>query len=102
MEYKLKIERLGKHAKLNGKENVVFSVYWSLSATNGKTSVSTFGIQQISTDDLENFLPYDSLTEETVIDWIRNNLNLTELKLALDLEISNTEQKKAESFLPWL
>ena len=105
--HQLKIERLERHFELDGKENVVFAAHWRLFATNGKTTVSTFGVQKIKTDDLSGFIAYENLTEELVVDWVKgsmiqNNIKLSSMEAMLDVEIADIEKPKIENVLvPW-
>jgi hypothetical protein len=105
--YILKIERLERYPELDGKQNVVFSAYWRFIATNGKTTVSTCGVQKIETDDLSRFISYDQLKEDVVVDWVKssmvkNNVKLSDMETMLDAEIAEIEQPKIENVpVPW-
>ena len=56
-------------------ENVVFQTYWEKTGTDEDGKTGTFvGATPFDTAnvDLNNFTPYESLTEEIVLGWIKN------------------------------
>ena len=93
--------------ELDGKQNVVFAAHWRLFAKSDKTTASTCGVQKIETDDLSRFVPYENLTEELVIDWVKgamvkNNIKISDMETMLDAEIADIESPKIENVpVPW-
>jgi hypothetical protein len=63
----------------NGFENAVVQVYWSLVGTNesGQTS-RVYGTSTFSTNELnsnEDFIPFDQVSDETIVSWIQNSVS---------------------------
>lgn len=60
-----------------GKPNAIYQVTWE---KIGKTNDGHFGIfrtttgLQVSTDPADSFIEYDSLTESTIISWIKESM----------------------------
>lgn len=63
----------------NGFENAVVQVYWSLVGTNesGQTSrvhgTSTFSTNELNSN--EDFIPFDQVSDETIVSWIQNSVS---------------------------
>ena len=57
-----------------GKSNVVCSVGFSVSATDGVNSASINNTLMMSYDENENFIEYEGLTSDTVLGWVQNAL----------------------------
>jgi hypothetical protein len=64
-------ERLDCLPSYNNKDNVVFTVFWRVDATDGQHTTSAFGSQAIPYDNLDQFTPYESLTNDQVVDWVK-------------------------------
>ena len=73
---------------LEGKSNVVCSVGFSVSATDGVNTASVPNTLMMSYDENQNFIEYESLTSDTVLGWVRNALGVD--------GISSTEAKLDE------
>jgi len=56
-----KVEGVSAYPRLNDKDNVVYSVHWSIGAYDSITNLD------LPSDD---FIPFDQLTEETVLGWV--------------------------------
>ena len=80
--------------------DVVYIVHWRLIATSDQThevdgedvpyTASVYGTQGISTDDIENFIPFADLTESIVEGWTETAMGEDEvqsLKDGLDANI---------------
>jgi hypothetical protein len=50
--------------------DVVHSVAWEVTGSNEKESASTSGALSVNTDNVQNFVAYDNLTEEKVLSWV--------------------------------
>ena len=74
-------------------DGFVVTVHWRASATDGDYSASTYGTVGYTQGE-ESFVPFDNLTEETVIGWVKESLDaeIVEASLASQIEAleSNT------------
>jgi len=57
-----------------GKSNVVCSVGFSVSATDGVNTSSINNTLMMLYDENQNFIEYEGLTSDTVLAWVRNSL----------------------------
>lgn len=107
MQYTWKIHSLGKRT-INNVDSVVFNVVWEKfgitdDGYSGSVREGTnFNIRNI---DFTSIIPYEQLSEENVIDWIKNTVNQSAIDKRIEAEI---EKAKAHSVqvndweLPWI
>lgn len=87
--YKWTINALdAKVAVEDGNENVVYTVHWGYSATDetGEHTVNSIGAHPVEYD-VDNFTAYEDLTEEIVIGWLEDGLDVDLMKASLDGQI---------------
>jgi hypothetical protein len=88
--------------------NIIKKVHWDLSAKRGDNNTSCIGEVSFDEYDEENFLEYDSLTEEQVLFWTQDKLNqqqgendVNTLKETLSEQLDALENKLSTPTLPW-
>lgn len=106
INYTWKIHSLTKRT-INTVDSVVFTVVWEKfgiadDGYSGSIKTSTgFDIEDIDT---EIFVPYDQLTEEIIIDWVKNVIDEDSINRGIDTEIEKARsgwmQIDVEK-LPW-
>lgn len=77
LTYTWKIERIGKKTT-SSIEDAIVQTHWILTGTNSDGVSGTFtGATpfKLSTVDPTNFVSYENLTEETILEWIKNIVN---------------------------
>ena len=86
--YKWKINALDAKVSVGDDENVVYTVHWGLIATSedGEHTVSSIGTHGVEYD-ADNFTAYEDLTEEIVIGWLEDGLDVDSMKVNLDGQI---------------
>ena len=62
------------YPELDGETDVVFTVHWTLSATDGTYNGGVYGSVGVTLDAGATFIPYDQLTEAQVIGWVQDAL----------------------------
>lgn len=79
-------------------------VHWTASQTDGDFAASTYGTVSFTKEDNINYVPYESLSEAQVIDWVKASMGTEGVK-ALELALANNiaEQKapKKATGTPW-
>jgi hypothetical protein len=72
MEYVWKVTKLKRYTT-DIVENAVIETYWEITGTDENGNIGTFsGTTSFDLDiDLENFIPYEELTEEQILSWIQ-------------------------------
>lgn len=62
------------YPELDGETDVVFTVHWTLSGTDGTYNGGVYGSVGVTLDEGATFTPYDQLTEAQVIGWVQDAL----------------------------
>lgn len=65
-------------------ENVATVAHWTVAATDGEHSASTYGSVGLAAPDPETFVPADELTREMVIGWVKESVDVAAIQLGLD------------------
>lgn len=66
------VVRMDAYPEADGETDVVFTVHWTLSGTDGTYTGSVYGTQGVSLDPAAPFVPYADLTEAQVIGWVQD------------------------------
>lgn len=62
------------YPEIDGEKDVVFVCHWTLTASEDGYSSSIYGSVNVSLDSESPFTPYDQLTEDQVIGWVKDAL----------------------------
>lgn len=68
------VVQMNCYPKVNGETDVVFTVHWTLSATDGTYNGGAYGSVAMTLNPDEPFIPYADLTEAEVIGWVQSAL----------------------------
>lgn len=79
----------------------VVNVRWSVVATKDSYTSNTLGVTGIKYLEEYTFVPFEELTEETVLGWVWNIISKTEIEEKLATNIANMEAPATISGLPW-
>lgn len=79
--------------------DIVTSVHYTVSKTDGDAVGSSYGSIGVEVGD--TVIPFAELTEATVIDWVKEKLDLESLEANLDAQIADQKAPKVKSGLPW-
>lgn len=60
------------YPQADGETDVVFTVHWTLTATDGTYTGSVYGSQAVTVDPAAPFTPYADLTQDQVIGWVQD------------------------------
>lgn len=108
-QYNWKINTLESYPTYEEYENVVFNVHWSCYGTRQVSSsvvvdgveetvintynASNIGVTGVTIQSGSNFIPYDELTEETVIGWVHYEMG-DEQKTQIETNVSEAIDRK--------
>jgi len=90
-------------------DGVVVQVHWTLTATEDEFNTEYYGVTNLNFNEesLDSFVDFTELTEETVLDWVKGNIDDSYmdsiygiLQEQLD-KLKNHIQFIDESNLPW-
>lgn len=59
------------YPQADGETDVVFTVHWSLTGTDGTYNGGVYSSQAVAVDPAAPFTPYADLTEEQVVGWVQ-------------------------------
>jgi hypothetical protein len=83
--------------------DVVYNIHWRLTATSSDVDAegnpyvaSVYGTQSISTDDIENFIPFADLTNTIVTSNIESQINPTSVTLQIENDSVASEEEASE------
>lgn len=60
------------YPQADGETDVVFTVHWTLTGTDGTYTGSVYGSQAVTVDPAAPFTPYADLTQDQVIGWVQD------------------------------
>lgn len=78
---------------------LVTTVHWIATKEDGEAVASTYASMAVEPSD--DFIPFEQLTEENVIDWVKAGLDLESLEAALDAQIAEQKAPTVLSGMPW-
>jgi hypothetical protein len=100
--YNWQINQLQTAPAENDLTDVVKTIHWIYQATDGTYSADCYGVMECETPSGTDFTAYNDLTEEQIIEWLINGLNVNDLQENL---IAQIEAKKNPPIvilpLPW-
>ena len=84
---------------LDGDTDVVYEIHWIYTATSSEVdskgdpySVTNIGVQQISTDDIKDFIPFEDLDNTKMTEWTKEAMGakqVAEMKTSIDTQLAN-------------
>ena len=83
----------------NTENDAVTTVHYTVTKTDGEALGSAYGSVSVVAGD--TVIPFDELTEDTVIEWVESKLDLVKLETNLDAQIQEQKTPKVTSGLPW-
>lgn len=60
--------------QLNDDSGTIVRVDYIVNSTDGNNSIQSHGTIELEVENIENFIPYENLTEEIVLNWIKIKL----------------------------
>ena len=102
MEWKIvQCDYLTEHA---GKNKVIHNVHWEVVETDSEYIGRSYGSVAIPIDDLSSFVEFDSLDEEAVIGWTKEQLGdeqVTAQESSVADQINEQKNPTKGSGVPW-
>lgn len=89
-EYTWKIEQLECIPSADGQTNVVSTIHWRVSATDGANTTEVYGTQGLVYDAKNAFIAYSDLTKDQVVGWVQEAMGIdavTKLQETLDKQL---------------
>lgn len=93
MEYKWIIAREFAPQE-NNLEKVIKSIHWRYQAKEDDLIADIYGQYALPEEDPENFTPYEEITDEIIIKWLEEVLDIESLQENLNNQIEETKNHK--------
>jgi hypothetical protein len=81
-------------------DGFVVTVHYTVNAVDGDYSASTYGTVGYTQEE-GNIIPFDSLTPEIVVGWVKDSLGQETVEAALAAQIEAQKNPVQLSGLPW-
>jgi len=84
----------------DNKNDVIHTICWQYTATEGEYSAQETGVTHVDTDDLSSFTEFSNLTNSDIVGWVEPTISysrLREMKSKLDAQIN---KKKSPTSVP--
>lgn len=85
-------------------DDMVQTVHWTAAATDGTYSASSYGSVGLEPADPEEMTPYEDLTPEQVVGWVKDRLGeetVSSTEASLAAQIAEQQAPKQATGLPW-
>lgn len=103
--YAWSVTSMDCYPQFEGQSNVVFNIKWKLTASDDINQYSFCGSQDISFNSEADFTPYKNLTENIVLDWVKNTLGeatIASIIKSVDVHLASMSIPRSVSLdLPW-
>jgi hypothetical protein len=74
---------------VGGVSNAVKKIFWECQGREGSIMMRAQGAVELGDPDPDNFVSYDALTEDSVLNWVWDNVGKDKVQDALEIRISN-------------
>jgi hypothetical protein len=72
--YTWNVVQMDAYPEKDGLTDVVFTVHWTLTGTDGTYTGGAYGSVGVTLDEDGGYTPYDELTLEQVVGWVQESL----------------------------
>jgi hypothetical protein len=86
--YTWKVAALDAQPSHDGHTNVINTVHWTLSGTDGEHTASSYGSVGVTYDADAPFTEYDNLSEADVLAWVWNSVDKAETEANIDSQLA--------------
>lgn len=86
--YTWKVAALDAQPSHDGHTNVINTVHWTLSGTEGEHTASSYGSVGVTYDADAPFTEYDNLSEADVLAWVWNSVDKAETEANIDSQLA--------------
>jgi len=86
----------------NDPDKSIVIAHWRATATDGDYSASSYGTVGFTPDpDSEDFVPFESLTEADVLQWVYESVDKDATEASLASQIEEQKAPKVIAGVPW-
>jgi uncharacterized lipoprotein NlpE involved in copper resistance len=86
----------------NDADKGVVIAHWRVTEEDGEYTASSYGTASFEPDaSADGYVAYDSLTEETVIGWVKDSMDYAEVEAGLTANIEAQKTPATLAGMPW-
>jgi hypothetical protein len=89
----------------NTSDGVVFTAHYTIDAKDEAYSAGAYGSIGFEQPDTETIIPFDDLTEELVVEWVKEKIGgdekVEEIEAALQAQLDEKHAPTKAAGLPW-
>jgi hypothetical protein len=82
-------------------DNFVVTCHYTVTATDGDYTASTYGTTSYTQVEGETYIPYADLTETICVGWVQTSINKDTTEASLQSQIDLLKNPVQESGVPW-
>jgi len=82
-------------------DNFVVTCHYTVTATDGTYTASTYGTTSYTQEQGKSYIPYDTLTESECVGWVQTSLGKNTVEANLQSQIDLLKNPVQESGVPW-
>lgn len=83
-------------------DGTVVAIHWRAFMQENQYAASTSGVTTLSRETKSpDFIPFEDLTEEVVVNWVKQNVDTESIEANLLAQIAQQKTPKETSGLPW-
>ena len=82
-------------------DGFVVTCHYSVTATDGDYTANTYGTVGYTETEGKQYIPYASLTEAEVVQWVKDSLGVDTVQDALDAQIEAQKNPVTATGVPW-
>jgi len=82
-------------------DNFVVTCHYTVTATDGTYTASTYGTTSYTQVEGETYIPYADLTEAICVGWVQTSINKDTTETSLQSQIDLLKNPVQESGVPW-
>ena len=87
----------------NDADKGVVIAHWRVSEVDGDYTASSYGTASFEPDaSADGYVAFDSLTEETVVGWVKDSMDYAEVEAGLTANIEAQKAPATLSGMPWV
>ena len=86
----------------NDSDKGIVTCHWRVTAVDGEYSASSYGTCGFTPDpSADDYVPYESLTEATVLEWVYAAVDKDAVEAGLTAKIEDQKNPTTEAGVPW-
>jgi hypothetical protein len=82
-------------------DNFVVTCHYTVTATDGDYTASTYGTTSYTQEQGETYIPYNQLTEAECVGWVQTSIGKDTTEASLQAQIDALKNPVQESGVPW-